>query len=127
MFCFCTCRDIVTIYGLKRRIRAFGRCPNYCFSVLICEFDISIIGQVAKQETGHALGLGHANFDGTLLAETVNDGTATVPECEINAVATGRRMIGSWEKTSMLTLIQVIQEMTVLHVKGNLERRFTGR
>lgn len=88
MFCFCTRRDIVTIYGLKRRIRAFGQCPNYCFSVLICEFDISIIGQVAKQVTGHALGLGHANFDGNLMAETVNDGTATVPECEINAVAT---------------------------------------
>lgn len=88
MFCFCTRRDIVTIYGLKRRIRAFGQCPNYCFSVLICEFDISIIGLVAKQVTGHALGLGHANFYGNLMAETVNDGTATVPECEINAVAT---------------------------------------
>jgi hypothetical protein len=44
--------------------------------VLICEFDISIIGQIAKQETGHALGLGQANFDGSLMAETVNDGTS---------------------------------------------------
>ena len=83
MFCFCTCRDIVTIYGLKRRIRAFGQCPNYCFSVLICESDISIIGQVAKQETGHAPGLGHANFDGNLMAETANDGTATVPNVRL--------------------------------------------
>ena len=35
---------------------------------------------------GHALGLGHANFDGNLMAEMVNDGTATVSECEVNAV-----------------------------------------
>ena len=46
------------------------------------------MGQVAKQETGHTLGLGHGNFDGNLMAETVNDGTATVPECVINAVTT---------------------------------------
>jgi hypothetical protein len=63
----------------------------------------------------YGLGLRHANFDGT----------ATVPECEINAVI--RRTIGSWEKTSMLTLILISQEMTVSHVKGNLERRLTGR
>lgn len=36
----------------------------------------------------YALSLGDANFDGNLMAETVNDGTATVPECEINAVST---------------------------------------
>ena len=41
-----------------------------------------------KTRAGHTLGLGHANFDGNLMAETVNDGTATVPECEINAVTT---------------------------------------
>jgi hypothetical protein len=50
------------------------------------EFDTTTIGQVAKHEMGHALGLGHANFDRNLMAEMVNDGTATVSECEINAV-----------------------------------------
>jgi hypothetical protein len=50
------------------------------------DFDTSTIGQVAKHEMGHALGLGHANFDRNLMAEMVNYGTATVSECEVNAV-----------------------------------------
>ncbi len=86
---------------------------------------ISIIGQVAKQETGHTLGLGHANFDGNPMAETANDGTATVPECEINAVTTSN----DWKLGENINANTdlIIQEMTVLHVKGNSERRFTGR
>jgi hypothetical protein len=32
----------------------------------------------------YALSLGHANFDGNLIAETVNDGTATVPVTMVN-------------------------------------------
>jgi hypothetical protein len=35
---------------------------------------------------GHALGLGHANFDNNLMAERVNHGTGFVSECEIEAV-----------------------------------------
>jgi predicted Zn-dependent protease len=50
------------------------------------EFDTSSIEQVAKHEMGHALGLGHANFDGNLMAERVNDGTDTISECEIKSV-----------------------------------------
>jgi hypothetical protein len=50
------------------------------------EFDTKSIGQIAKHEMGHALGLGHANFDANLMAEKVNDGTAFVSECEIKAV-----------------------------------------
>jgi hypothetical protein len=50
------------------------------------ELDASEIEQVVKHEMGHALGLGHANFDGNLMAQRVNDGTDTISECEIKAV-----------------------------------------
>lgn len=50
------------------------------------KFDTATIGQVVKHEMGHALGLGHANFEGNLMAERVNDGTETISECEIKAV-----------------------------------------
>ena len=55
-------------------------------SVRDYEFDTATIEQVAKHEMGHALGLGHANFDGNLMAERVNEGTETVSECEVKAV-----------------------------------------
>jgi Matrixin len=50
------------------------------------EFDTETIGQIAKHEMGHALGLGHANFDANLMAERVNHGTGFVSECETKAV-----------------------------------------
>jgi hypothetical protein len=49
-------------------------------------FDEDIVQRIVEHEMGHALGLGHANFDGNLMAEKVNDGTKNVSECEVNAV-----------------------------------------
>jgi predicted Zn-dependent protease len=50
------------------------------------ELDTLAIEQVTKHEMGHALGLGHANFDGNLMAQKVNDGTDNISDCEIKAV-----------------------------------------
>ena len=50
------------------------------------QFDEDIIQRIVEHEIGHALGLGHANFDGNLMAEKVNDGTENISECEIKAV-----------------------------------------
>jgi hypothetical protein len=50
------------------------------------EFSKDQIEQIAKHEIGHVLGLGHANFDNTLMATRVHYGSGTISECEIHAV-----------------------------------------
>ena len=50
------------------------------------KFDEDMVQRIVEHELGHALGLGHANFDGNLMAEKVNDGTEDVSECEVKAV-----------------------------------------
>jgi Matrixin len=49
-------------------------------------FSDNQIEQISKHEIGHVLGLGHANFDGNLMAAQVNRGSGTVSDCEIDAV-----------------------------------------
>ncbi len=51
------------------------------------------IEQIAKHELGHALGLGHANWDGDLMSPLVQPTPAPIPLCDINAV----RQANSWK------------------------------
>ena len=45
-------------------------------------FDSKTIEIVTKHEIGHALGLGHANFEGNLMAAMVNEGAGSISTCE---------------------------------------------
>lgn len=47
--------------------------------------------QIAKHEFGHALGLGHANFDGNLMSEAVSPTPSRVPDCAIHGVVEANR------------------------------------
>lgn len=49
-------------------------------------FSSNQMEQIVKHEIGHVLGLGHANFDGNLMAAQVNRGIGTVSSCEVEAV-----------------------------------------
>jgi hypothetical protein len=49
-------------------------------------FNKDQIEQIAKHEIGHVLGLGHANFDDSLMATRVHHGSSTISDCEIKAV-----------------------------------------
>jgi hypothetical protein len=48
----------------------------------------SQLKEVVIHEIGHALGLGHANFEGDIMSENVNyDGTTSISNCDIKAVS----------------------------------------
>lgn len=69
--------------------------------VITSGFDDYLIEQIAKHELGHALGLGHANNERSLMANLVlEDKTNTVSECEISGVITtnGWKLIQSKQK-----------------------------
>jgi hypothetical protein len=47
--------------------------------------------QIAKHEFGHALGLGHANFDGNLMSEAVSPEPSPIPACAVQGVMEANR------------------------------------
>ena len=49
-------------------------------------FDSKTIEIVTKHEIGHALGLGHANFDSNLMAIMITEGAETISTCELEGV-----------------------------------------
>lgn len=49
-------------------------------------FQDSELEQIARHEIGHALGLGHANFDGSLMSQSTRDGADKISTCEISGV-----------------------------------------
>ncbi|MGH8972962.1 MAG: matrixin family metalloprotease [Acidimicrobiia bacterium] len=70
--------------GLIRRVEVTikgGRAPENSGGII----------QIAKHEFGHALGLGHANFDGTLMSEAVSPEPSPIPACAINGVTEANR------------------------------------
>jgi hypothetical protein len=56
------------------------------------KFDSDLMEQIAKHEIGHALGLGHANFDDNIMNRDVNKQVPFVSFCEINAVIKANRL-----------------------------------
>jgi hypothetical protein len=51
------------------------------------------LGQIAKHEFGHALGLGHTNYEGNLMSPAVSPDPQPVPPCVIQGVIEANR----WE------------------------------
>jgi hypothetical protein len=47
--------------------------------------------QISKHEFGHALGLGHANFDGNLMSEAVSPQPSPIESCVIQGVIEANR------------------------------------
>ena len=50
------------------------------------KLDDEVIKQVTKHEIGHALGLGHANFENNVMSPLIYDKEIKITKCEVDAV-----------------------------------------
>lgn len=77
--------------GLTRNLfDRFGLITKSFITIYEREFPFGFgedqIEQIAKHEIGHVLGLGHANFNDSLMSIHVHYGTGTISTCESQAV-----------------------------------------
>jgi predicted Zn-dependent protease len=55
-------------------------------SIFDNKIDESELEQIVRHEIGHVLGLGHANFDDSIMFENIDSKTRNISDCEINGV-----------------------------------------
>jgi hypothetical protein len=77
-------------------------------------FNSNQMEQIVKHEIGHALGLGHANFDGNLMAAQVNRGIGSVSSCDTEAVYAANEW---WFDKPVVTQPLYLRQPTTDHIE----------